>query len=205
MSQVALQPRISFEEYIDICAQTDEPYELVRGELVKMTPPTWQHHKIAKFLERSFDREIEQTGQPWEAFREAGQRTEYNSSRLPDVTVVPTEAIEQFLNQTAVLTVAALLVVEIISPSSATEDYTDKLREYETLGIPEYWIVDHEGLGAAKYLGSPKAPTVTVYELVDGRYQFKHFRGGDLIASPTFKQLSLTANQVFSAGKRKDS
>lgn len=199
MSQAALQPRISFEEYIDICAQTDESYELVRGELVRMTPPTWQHIKIAKFLERTFDVAIEQAGYPWEAFQKMGQRTEHNSSRLLDISIVRTAAIEQILNQTAVLTVAAPLVVEIISPNSATEDYTDKLREYEALGISEYWTVDYDALGAAKYIGSPKAPTVTVHTLVDGRYQAKHFRGDALIASPTFKKLSLTANQVFSA------
>ena len=201
MTQAAVRPRVSFEEYIDFCAQADEPYELVRGELVKMTPPTWAHTKIAKFLERTLDAAMEQTGYPWEAFRETGQQTEYDSSRLPDVTIVPTAAIEQFLNQTAVLTVAAPLVIEIISPSSATEDYTNKLREYETLGVSEYWTVDHEGLGAAKYIGFPKAPTITVHELVEGKYQAKRFRGDKLIESPTFRNLNLTANQVFSAGR----
>lgn len=199
MTQAAAKPRVSFEEYIDFCAQTDERYELVRGELVKMTPPTWQHNKIAKFLERILDAAIEQAGYPWEAFRETGQRTEYDSSRLPDVTIVPTAAIEQFLNQTAVLTVAAPFVIEIVSPSSATEDYTDKLREYATLGIPEYWTVDHEGLGAAKYIGFPKAPTITVHALIEGRYEAKRFRGEDRIISPTFEGLELTANQVFAA------
>lgn len=123
-----------------------------------MTPPTWQHTKIAKFLEQTLDAAIEQMGYPWEAFRETGQRTEFDSSRLPNVAVVPIAAIERFLNQTAVLTVAAPLVVGIVSPSSATEDYTDKLREYEALGIPEYWTVDYEGLGAAKYIGFPQSP-----------------------------------------------
>jgi Uma2 family endonuclease len=202
MTQTTVRPRVSFEEYIDICAQTDERYELVRGELVKMTPPTWLHTKIAKFLEQTLDALIKEAGYPWEAFRETGQRTEYDSSRLPDVAVVPTAEIEEFLNQTAILTVAAPLVVEIVSRSSATEDYTDKLREYETLGIAEYWIVDPEGLGAAKYIGSPKAPTVTVHQLGDGKYQAKQFRGEELIESPTFKNLNLAANQVFLAGRR---
>lgn len=201
MSQAAVSPRISFEEYIDLCAQTDERYELVRGELIKMTPP-WLHMRIAKFLEQTLDGAIEQAGHPWEAFRETGQRTEHDSSRLPDVTVVPIAAIEQFLNQTAVLTVAAPLVVEVVSPSSATEDYTDKRREYEAFGIAEYWTVDPEGLGAAKYIGFPKAPTVTVHQLIDGKYQAKRFRENEQIESPTFPGLNLTAHQIFSAGVR---
>lgn len=201
MAQAAARPKLTFEEYIDICNQTDERFELVRGELVKMTPPTWMHTKIAKFLERSLDAAIEQLGYLWEAFRETGQRTESDSSRLPDVTVVPVAAIEQFLNQTAILTIAAPLVIEIVSPSSATEDYTDKLREYQTLGVREYWVVDHEGLGAARYIGFPKTPTVTIYELIEAEYVSKRFQADALIESPTFKNLNLTANQVFAAGR----
>ena len=131
MTATQLRPRLSFEEYVDFCAQTvsNERYELVRGELKLMTPPDWQHVKIAKLLERLFDAEIEKMGKPWEAFRETGQRTEGDSSRLPDVSVIPTDAITQYLKQTAILEVPAILVVEIVSPSSTSEDYGEKLKE----------------------------------------------------------------------------
>jgi Uma2 family endonuclease len=201
MTQAAVKSRVSFEEYIDICAQTDERYELVRGKLIKVTPPTWIHMRIARFLEQALNTEIERLNRKWEAFREPGQKTEQDSSRLPDVMVVLLEEIEAVLNQTAVLTVPALLVIEIISPSSATEDYTEKLKEYQKLGIPEYWTVDHEGLGAAKYIGFPKAPTVTVYRLIEGKYQDQRFRGDDRIVSPTFPALELTVNQVVQGKK----
>lgn len=203
MTQAAVRPRVSFEEYIDICAQTDERYELVRGELVKMTPPTWAHVLIARFLERVFEAEIERLGYDWVPVRESGQRTEQDSSRLPDVAVVPFEEIEPVLNQTAVLTIPAPLVVEIVSPSSSTEDYDAKRKEYQLLGVKEYWIVDHEGLGTAKSIGFPKAPTIIVYELIGGQYQSRRFQGDDPIQSPTFSQLSITANQVFAAARRK--
>lgn len=197
MTQAVLNQPLSFEDYIDFCSQTDERYELVRGKLIRMTPPTWLHLKIAKFLEQVFDRTIQQLGYDWEAFRESGQRTDDDSSRLPDVVIVPIEAIKPALNQSAVLQVPSLLAVEIVSPSSATEDYTDKLKEYQSLGIPEYWVVDHAALGAAKYIGFPKLPTLSIYELVNGKYQVSHFRGIDKIVSPTLPNLQLTAEQVF--------
>jgi Uma2 family endonuclease len=202
VTQAAIKPGVSFEEYIDICARTDERYELVRGELVKSNPPTWQHNRIAKFLEKILDAEIEKAGYPWEAFRETGQRTEEDSSRLPDVTVVPVAAIAQFINQTAVLTVPAPLIVEIVSPGSVSEDYNSKLQEYQALGIPEYWIVDHEGLGAAQSIGFPKAPTITICQLVAATYQSQRFWGNDKLRSPTFPRLDLAANQVFAARTR---
>jgi Uma2 family endonuclease len=108
------------------------------------------------------------------------------------------------LNQAAVLTVPAPIVVEIVSPSSSTEDYDAKLKEYQKLAVKEYWVVDHDGLGAAKYIGFPKAPTITVYELFEGSYQAKRFRGDDRVESPLFGTLNLTANQVFSAGRRQN-
>lgn len=203
MTQAAVRPRVSFEEYIDFCAQTDERYELVQGILVKMTPPTWAHVLIARFLERVFEQEIEQLGYDWIAVRETGQRTEGDSSRLPDITIVPFEEIEPVLNQSAVLTVPALIVVEIVSPSSTSEDYDAKLKEYQLLGVQEYWVVDYKGLGAAKYIGFPKTPTLTICELIDRKYQARRFQGDDLIFSPTFKGLRLTANQVFSYGRSK--
>jgi Uma2 family endonuclease len=202
MTQAIVRSRVSFEEYVDLCAQTNEPYELVRGELIKMSPPTWAHILIAKLLERTFEAELERMGYNWVAVRETGQRTEGDSSRRPDVTVVPFDQIELVLNQTAVLIVPAPIVVEIVSPSSASEDYDEKLKEYQALGVQEYWVVDHEGLGAAKYIGFPKSATVTVYELVEGKYQAKRFRGDEPMESPTFPTLALTANQVFSAGRR---
>jgi Uma2 family endonuclease len=38
---------------------------------------------------------------------------------------------------------------------------------------------------------------MTICELVDGDYQMNVFRGNDLIVSPLFPQLKLTAQQIF--------
>ena len=68
------------------------------------------------------------------------------------------------------------------------------------MGIPEYWIVDYLGLGGRKFLGNPKQPTISVYQLIDGEYQVTQFRGDDRIVSLTFPELNLTAQQIFDAG-----
>lgn len=206
MTSAAVKSKLTFEEYIDFCAQTEERYELVRGKLIQMNPPIVLHYRIAKFLEQVLDAAIvEQFGtDQWETFREAGQRTEDDSSRLPDVAIVSQAEADALLDQTAVFQAPSLLVVEIVSPSSASEDYSDKLREYEARKVPEYWVVDPKGLGAAKYVGFPKQPTVSIYRLVNGKYtllddngQSRRFRGSDRIDSPTFPALDLTAAQIL--------
>lgn len=193
--------KLSFEDYLNFCETSQEPYELVRGELQVMTPPTWVHFLIADYLATSFKHEIAQIGHPWIVVQGAGQQTTDDTSRSPDVSIVPFDVISNSLDQTAVLSIAALLVVEVVSDSTALQDYREKVTEYQTKGIREYWIADPDPFGAAKYIGSPKRPTVSVYSLVDGVYQVKRFQESDRILSPTFPALQLTADQILRAGK----
>ena len=65
------------------------------------------------------------------------------------------------------------------------------------MGITEYWIVDYLGLGGKRFIGSPKQPTISIYQMVEGEYQVNQFRGNDLITSLAFPKLNLTAEQIF--------
>ena len=55
-------------------------------------------------------------------------------------------------------------VLEVASPTTGRRDYTDKRRDYERFGIPEYWRFDGTG---GDYHDAPLAGD----RLVDGRYQ----------------------------------
>ncbi len=103
------------------------------------------------------------------------------------------------------------LIVEVVSTAVASsretrptrcltnwqDDYYDKRRDYEAMGIPEYWIVDYAALGGREFIGYPKQCTIFVYELIDGEYVKTTFRDSDVIVSPTFPQFNLTAQQIF--------
>ena len=69
------------------------------------------------------------------------------------------------------------------------------------MGITEYWIVDYAALGGRSFLGNPKKPTFSVYQLIEGEYKVTQFRGKDRIISPTFPVFNLTAEQVFNKKK----
>lgn len=75
------------------------------------------------------------------------------------------------------------------------DDYLTKLADYEAIDIPEYWIADYRGLGASRYIGSPKQPTLSVYTLVEEEYQVSQFRGDQIVESLAFPELKLTADQ----------
>ncbi len=189
---------LTFADYLAYDDGTDTRYELVRGHLVAMPPPTWQHLLIARYLERMFEAAIEQNGADWLAIQGAGQQVDGETSRLPDVMIVPMAAIQDAGESTAILQQAAVLAVEIVSPSSVADDYLHKLAEYEAKGILEYWLVDPQALGAARYIGSPKRPLVSIYTLVDGEYSSPlRCRDQEAIESRVFPQLRVTAQEIL--------
>jgi Uma2 family endonuclease len=90
------------------------------------------------------------------------------------------------------------IIIEVVS-GNWQDDYELKMAVYESLGIPEYWIVDYAGLGGIRHIGKPKQPTLTICTLVLGEYEVQMFRGDELVISGTFPDLNLTATQVLSA------
>lgn len=128
---------------------------------------------------------------------------ENDSAYSPDLLILnqPSLASEFLWNQFSTVTQGASipLVLEVVS-TNWQNDYLKKVGDYELIGIPEYWIVDYLGLGGRRFIGNPKQPTISVYQLVEGEDQISQFRGEDNIESVTFPELNLTAQQIFKAG-----
>lgn len=119
--------------------------------------------------------------------------------RTPDVSVIDRAVWTSDPRAYAALEEPIQLAIEVRS-TTWRDDYLYKLAEYESLGILEYWIVEHYlAVGATRYIGSPKTPTISIYTLEDGEYQLQQFRGSDRLLSSTFPQLELTAESVFNA------
>ncbi|WP_347238725.1 Uma2 family endonuclease [Anabaena sp. FACHB-1391] len=125
------------------------------------------------------------------------------SSYLPDVLVINRNILANDPNwrKSAVISDpdSIPLVIEVVS-TNWQDDYYKKLGDYEKLGIPEYWIVDYLALGSKRFIGSPKQPTISIHQLIEGEYQVSQFTGSELILSSTFPELKLTAEQIFKAG-----
>ncbi len=87
-------------------------------------------------------------------------------------------------------------VAEVVS-TNWQDDYARKVEEYAFLEITEYWIVDFRGLGGLEFIGSPKQPTFTVCQLVNGRYQKQQYRLKDTITSGLFPNLQLQLEDLM--------
>jgi Uma2 family endonuclease len=198
------QKALSFDEFL---AQYggDNRYELIDGEVFDLDP-TGLHEQVAGFITKKTCVQIELAELPWTVL----QRPLFRPPNIamtafrPDVAVIDEIALsdEPLWQEQSILTRSRSIkfVAEVVS-SNWPNDYARKLEDYETLGIPEYWIVDHVGLGGTRYIGSPKQPTLSICALVNGTYEIAQLRGDDPIVSPTFPDLKLTAAQVLSAGR----
>lgn len=187
--------RLTFAEYLKYEDGTDNRYELVNGELIPMTLGTGKHGAITKFLERSFDDENTRIGTNWTAQKFAvGVRSprggRWDTSRIPDITVLPIAQWEALANREAVIELdepPPILVVEVVSNSTKNTDYRSKRSEYAVLNIQEYWIVD------------PLAELVILCTLTEGFYDAVEFRGNERIISSIFPELELSAEQILAA------
>ena len=190
---VAVQ-KLTFEEYLKYEDGTDTRYELVNGELIPMSLGTGIHALIIKFLVDQLELAVSELSKPHAVMPgSVGVRSPRNrrldTSRIPDITVLPLDQMESMADREAVINLdesPPLLVVEVVSPSTKTVDYRAKRLEYNILEIPEYWIVD------------PLTKKVTVCTLRDDLYDLAEFSEMEKIQSATFPALDLTADQVLS-------
>jgi Uma2 family endonuclease len=179
-------------------------YELHNGGIVEMSQPLGEHEEVIGFLASELTAEFRRLKLPYFIPKQALVKPPENESAYsPDILILnrPNLASEPLWKKFSTVTQGASipLVIEVVS-TNWQDDYLRKVGEYELIGIPEYWIVDDLGLGGRRFIGNPKQPTISIYQLVDGEYQISQFRGDDRIDSPTFPELNLTAQQIIQAG-----
>jgi Uma2 family endonuclease len=179
-------------------------YELHDGVIVEMAQPMGDHEDVVGFVARKLIVEFDRLNLPYTIPKTVLVKpTNSESGYSPDVLLLnrPNLINEPLWKKQSTVSLAASipLVVEVVS-TNWDDDYYTKQGKYEGIGIPEYWVVDYLGLGAKKFTGNPKQPTMSIYQLIDGEYQVTQFRGSDKIVSPTFPELNLTAEHIFQAG-----
>jgi Uma2 family endonuclease len=114
-------------------------YELVDGELLVTPSPIGPHQKSVRRLLVALDAYLGQN--PVGEVLDSPFDVELESETIvqPDVFVVPPEEAKRL--ETEMPARSLLLVIEVISPSSARGDRGPK-RELYQRHVPEYWIVD---------------------------------------------------------------
>jgi Uma2 family endonuclease len=185
---VATAKKMTLEEFLQFDDGTDNLYELENGELISMPLESEINRRIATFLLIYFSK----LGIPYYRLSmktEIAVNSRQVGVRVPDLVVFSEELATVMQGATRSLILMdmppPLLVVEVVSPNQENRDYRYKRSEYAARGITEYWIVD------------PMGQKVTVLEWVEGFYEQRVYTGDEVICSPLFTDLKLTAGEVL--------
>lgn len=194
MTQAARR-KLTFEEYASLDAEDwvqlglpEGRVEFWDGEIIELPTESELNDWIAFVLRDILIRyvnprlirigrcEVEVPGRP---------RTRY-----PDLVILREEHLAQTQRRLLITLKMAppQLVAEVVSPGSQNQqrDYKAKRIQYQDRGIPEYWLID------------PEQQSVTILTLESGTYkEFGRFQASELISSPQFGELPLSATQLF--------
>lgn len=192
---------VTFEEFLDERSE-NKLQELHEGIIIEMQP-TGKHEEITGFLTTELAVEYKRLKLPYFIPKTALVKVKNRQSAYcPDVLVLNRSALKDETLWEKYSTVQSAtsipLIIEVVG-TNWRDDYLTKLRDYEEIGIEEYWIIDYLGLGGRRYIGDPKQPTISIYQLKDSEYQVNQFRANNLIKSRVFPNLNLTAGQIFRA------
>ena len=129
--------------------------------LLFVNPPSRHHVRIARRLTRVLE---DACPQGFEVYPEWGWHAAEQRDFEPDIMVAATSAPGQDL-----LRAAPLLVIEVTSRSTASEDWGPKRQAYAQGGANWFWIID-PGPGEATIMRNERAEFVITQVLSGGRH-----------------------------------
>ena len=142
----------TYEEWLEI--DDGNRYELINGTLHMMASPSPGHQAISAEFTRQLGNYL--MGKPCRVYPalDVRLRKDEDTAFEPDVIVVcdPSKITKRCCEG------VQDLIIEILSPSTASYDKFTKFYEYLHAGVLEYWVV------------SPEDKTVTAYRLIDKKY-----------------------------------
>ena len=182
LSTKSTPDRYTYKDYLLI--DDDKRYEILRGGLIMVPAPFTIHQRLLRNIEDIL----------WNFVKE---------KKLGEVLVAPTDVVlsEDIVVQPDILFIskegldiikeAAImgspdLIVEIISPSSASYDTVEKRDIYEEYGVKEYWLV------------FPQEKAIEILALEDGVYrELCKGRKTGIVMSKIIVGLEVDLKEVF--------
>lgn len=139
-------------------------YEVIDGGLYVTPAPSWTHQRAVMRLMLRL--------QPYLETHALGEcivapaDIEFDVTRMvePDLFVIPSTGARLPRSWDEVRRL--LLVVEIVSPSSARADRLAKRQLYQQEGVPEYWIVDPDARLVERWTPAEARPEVLTDHLI---------------------------------------
>ncbi|MDB5192772.1 MAG: hypothetical protein JWQ96_2335 [Segetibacter sp.] len=150
-------PHYTYQDYLN----WEGRWELHEGHPIAMSPlPLPEHQRVAAELITEFTLALRKTGckKDCKAYHQLDYKIAEDTILQPDVLIVCGKIEKQYLDFPPVL------VVEILSASTALRDRNTKFLFYEQQLVKYYLIVDI------------KKTQIEVYEIIDGKYHLQNYQ-----------------------------
>ncbi len=182
MNILTVQKKYTYNDYLLI--EDEKRYEVMKGELIMVPAPFTTHQRVSSKLNLIISKYVKE-------------------KKLGEVLYAPTDVIfaEDIVVQPDILFIsnnrrdiikeAAIigspdLVIEIVSPSSASYDTIEKREVYEKHGVKEYWLV------------FPQEKAVEILTIEKGIYkEFCKARKTGIVKSHIIEGLTVEIKEIF--------
>lgn len=146
---------LTYEEWLRMPETQDAIEEVVNGEIRIMPPNKWTHCTSIEKLAQQLRTQVKED-EVLVVTSVFGLviRRDPLTCRVPDLAMF---VVKNIIEIDGYIHSAPELLVEVLSPGNTRREREEKLRDYESLGAPEVWIL------------SPEARTVEVLQLIDGK------------------------------------
>ncbi|MCW3089023.1 MAG: Uma2 family endonuclease [Ferruginibacter sp.] len=143
------RPYYTYEDY----CQWEGNWELIEGMPYAMAPaPVPAHQRAGLLLARRFDEALEKC-KKCKVFLPLDWKIDDHTIVQPDLLIICDKIDKKFLD------FPPALIVEILSPATASKDRGEKMELYQSQKVKYYLIVD------------PQFKKVEIYEYINGRYE----------------------------------
>lgn len=128
-------------------------YELVNGELKKMSPAGHNHGRVIMRLSTPLDLHVRRNkvGAVYAAGTGFKLHSNPDTVRAPDIAFIEEQRVRAVGNTTGYWPAAPDLAVEVLSPDDRASEIEKKVSSWLAAGCPQVWVV------------SPNKRTVTIY------------------------------------------
>ena len=163
-------------------------YELIEGELIKMTPAGFEHGVVTQNLSWLLTKFVREQGLGLVPTAETGfyLSRDPDTVRAPDVAFVPSSQLKRCGMPTSYFPEAPALVVEVVSPDDTAEKVDAKIRSWLSAGTELAWVVYPGGRTVTVYRSLDDIRVLTEQDQLDGESVVPGFqcRIADIFVSP---------------------
>lgn len=178
--------KYTLEEYLELDKNSEEKYEYFNGEVFAMAGGSPNHARLGFDIGTLFSQKLK--GRNCEAFN-SDMRVKVPAAlpyRYPDLSVVCGKPVFEELNGQEML-VNPILIVEVLSPSTAAYDLKDKFTAYQSIdSFQEYLIVSQDRPHVIQHIRQSK-----------GRWLRIDIEGLDAEVALEFVNVTLSLNEIY--------